>query len=100
MKRLIKNTEKGKLLQQHGEKTQCRNNIRMAFPFSDAGIRNLQSTISGPTMNENQRLSPTVDTGNGTTGKKPIHSRLGAMTSTWKSNKKSWKSEKVFFIKV
>lgn len=101
LKRSIKNTERGKLKQQGERKdTIPKYNIRMVAPFSDAGIRNLQSTISGPTMNEKQRSSPTGDTGNGTTGKKPIHSRLGAMTSTWKSNKKSWKSEKVFFIKV
>lgn len=98
MKRSIKHTEKGKLKQRR--ETHYRNNIRMAFPFSDTGARNIQSTISGPTKNDKQRISPTGDTGNSSAGKKPIHSRLGAMTSTWKSNKKSWKSEKVFFIQV
>lgn len=102
MKRSIKNIERGKMKQKLKKIIQWQNDIRiLPFPFLDAGIRNLQSKISESTMNEKQRLSPsTIDPDNGTTGKKPIHSRLGAMTSTWKSSKKSWKSEKVFFIKV
>lgn len=61
--------------------------------------KSLQSTIVGSTTNE-KRASPPTDTSNNGNAKKPIHLRLGAMTKTFKPNKKTWRTEKVLSIIV
>lgn len=96
LKRSNKNIEKGKT------KISIFNsrNVLTLFTISDASSRSLQSSITGTTQTEKQRLSPTIETGNGSTGKKPIHSRLGPIASQALKTKKPWRSEKVFFIKV
>lgn len=66
--------------------------------FSDSETKSLQSTVVGSTTIE-KRTSPTTES-TASTSKKPIHLRLGAMTKTWKTSKKTWRTEKVLSITV
>lgn len=76
---------------------------------TDAEAKSLQSTIVGSTTNE-KRASPSCDSAAASAAaasaaaaaaaKKPIHLRLGAMTKTWKTSKKTWRTEKVLSITV
>lgn len=67
--------------------------------LTDPEPKTVQSKVVGSTTTE-KPASPSSDSNNSSTAKKPIHLRLGAMTKTWKTNKKTWRTEKVLSITV
>lgn len=64
--------------------------------------KGLQSTVAPSSNDRKCSTSPTEQSSESSSSnsKKPIHLRLGAMTKTWKTTKKTWRSEKVFPIIV
>lgn len=78
----------------------CRISTQLNYSLNlDADAKSLQSTVIGSAQSK-KRASPTTSDSNASTAKKPIHQRLGAMTKTWKTAKKTWRTEKVLSITV
>lgn len=78
--------------------------IKKIFIFYvDADTKNMQSTVVGSSSTTSEKRASSSSTESNTStaaSKKPIHQRLGAMTKTWKTAKKTWRTEKVLSITV
>lgn len=77
--------------------------LKKIIIYVDADTKNMQSTVVGSSSTTSEKRASSSSTESNTStaaSKKPIHQRLGAMTKTWKTAKKTWRTEKVLSITV